>query len=121
MGQIKDGVAQKHHEFFMLSVESTRQGLVSRFHDNTVSYPLPELGLRGPEFSPVTADHERGLSLLLFFLVFLFLDGHILPNTRVALHGISYRHRAKTPGVKEATHSTPKGSLMCKAASGFQE
>lgn len=121
MGEIKYRVAEKYHQFFMLPMKSPGQRLVSCFDHDAIPYPLPELGLRGPELSPITAHHESGLALLLFLLVFFFLDAHILLNTRVALHGISYRHRARRRGVKEATHSTPKGSLMCKAASGFQE
>lgn len=81
----------------MLSVKSSGQWLVSCFYHDAIPHPLPELGLRGPELSPVAADNEGRLALLLFLLVFVFFDDHILLNTRVALHGISYRHRAKTP------------------------
>ena len=119
MREIKYRVTQKDQQLLVLPVKRTCKWLVAGFYHDAIPDPLPELGLRRPELSPVTTDHQRGLALLLFLLVLVFPGVHILPNTRVTLHGISCRRR-KQVDVQEATHSTPKGSLMCKAASGFQ-
>ena len=120
MGQIEHSVAQHDHQFFMFAQERARQWLTLSLHDDAVSDPLPELRLRSPEFTTVTTDYERGFALLLFLLVFVFFDCHLVLNTLVPLRGNSNRNRT-TLGSNEATHSTPKGSLICKAASGFQK
>lgn len=76
----------------MLAVESTSQRLVARLNNDAIPDPLPELRLSSPKLSPVATDDQRGLPLLLLFLVLILLDGrHILPNTRITLHGISFR------------------------------
>lgn len=76
VGEIKHRVTEHDHKFFMLSQESSGKWIVVQFHDHTVSSPLPELRLSGPELFTIPADYECGALLLSlqFVLLFLFLD-----------------------------------------------
>ena len=71
MGQVKDGITQKNHQFFMISLECSGKRAVVGFHYHAVTHPLPELRLGGPKFFTVAANNQRGLflSLLLFVLI----------------------------------------------------
>ena len=117
--KVQNCIAQQNHQFLVLAVEGASQRLVSSLNNDAISDPLPKLSLGCPKLSPVTTDDQRGFALLLLFLVFYFFDCHIVSNTLVPLRGNSNRRRTRFDR-NEATHSTPKGSLMCKAASGFQ-
>lgn len=92
--QVQYCVAQKNHQLFVFSMESSGEWLVSRLFHHAFPHPLPKLCLCGPELLPVTTDHERRLSLLLFLLVFVFLDRHVSLNTQIPLHGNSLRRRS---------------------------
>jgi hypothetical protein len=67
MGQVQNGVAQKHHQLFMFTIERACQRVVLRFCDNSFPRPLPKLGLRRPEFLAVATDDESRLPLFLLF------------------------------------------------------
>jgi len=67
MGQVQHGVAQKHHQLFMFTIERACQRIVLRFCDNSFSRPLPKLRLRRPEFLAVATDDESRLPLFLLF------------------------------------------------------
>jgi len=83
VSQIQDGVAQQHHQLFVLTRKGASQRLITGAHHYPVPYPLPELSLCGPELSPVLADDESRLLLLfLFFLGLLathFCQTHFCP------------------------------------------
>ncbi|MCU1265070.1 MAG: hypothetical protein JWM21_1388 [Acidobacteria bacterium] len=68
----------------MLAVKSAGQRLIACLYDNAVPDPLPELGLRGPELAPVTADDERRLPFLFLLLVLVLFDVflHVLSIVR---------------------------------------
>ena len=54
----------------MLACKHARKRRIASLHDHRVSYPLPELSLRGPELFAIPADHQRrSLPLLLHFLL----------------------------------------------------
>jgi hypothetical protein len=58
--QIQHCVTYHDQEFFVFFQKHPGQRLILRFDDHAVSYPLPELGLGGPELLLVTANHKRG-------------------------------------------------------------
>ena len=68
MSQVEDGVAEHYHHFLILSSKSTRKRLVLGLENPSLSDPLPELCLRGPELLLIPADHKCSL-LFLFFLI----------------------------------------------------
>jgi hypothetical protein len=68
MGQIQHRIAKHHQQLVMLANKSASEGLILDFSDSAFPDPLPELRLRGPKLFPITTDHQRSLSLLLFSL-----------------------------------------------------
>lgn len=121
MSQIQYRVTQQDHQFFVFSGEGSGERLIARPDHHAIPHPLPKLRLRGPELSAVLANYQRR-----FFLLFLFVLGlltaHVRAHTPLPLRGLnSFSKPSRENGVEEATHSTPRGSLICKAASGFQK
>ena len=80
MGQIQNGITYQDHEFLVFTEESAGEWAVRGLNDHTVTYPLPELLLRGPEFLPITANDN--CSFLLLGLLFLILFSHAVKTTR---------------------------------------
>ena len=76
MGQVKDGITQKNHQFFMISLECSGQRAVMGLHYHAVSHPLPKLRLGGPKLFTVAANNQRGL--FLFLLLFVFACTHFV-------------------------------------------
>lgn len=66
--KIQDRMVKQHHVFFILSNENARWWMIISLVDHSVSYPLPELRLCGPEFFTVATNNPRGSFLLLFLL-----------------------------------------------------
>jgi hypothetical protein len=64
----------------MFPNEDTSQRLILYFDDHSLSYPLPELGLRGPKAFSITANYLCRFAFLLFCILFdchdleLYLD-----------------------------------------------
>jgi hypothetical protein len=69
IGKIQDSMAKQDHIFLILSSENTRCRVIIGLSDYSVSYPLPELGLCGPEFFAVPANNARCILLLLLLLL----------------------------------------------------
>ena len=69
IGKIQNSMVKQNHVFLILSNESTRCWMIISLVDYSVSYPLPELGLCGPEFFTVATDNPRR-SLLFLLLIF---------------------------------------------------
>jgi hypothetical protein len=67
---------------------------------------------------PVPADNQSRL-LLLFLFFFCLLAAHFSKHTSALAWTDSFNKKFNYE-LKEATHSTPRGSLMCKAASNCQ-
>ena len=80
MGQVEDGVTQKNHQFFMISLEGSGKRAVLGLHYHAVAYPLPELRLGGPKLFTVAANNQRGL--FLFLLLLVFARTHVLHLSR---------------------------------------
>ena len=68
-GKIQDSMVKQDHVFLVLSNKITGCWMMFGLGHYSVSYPLPELGLCGPEFFTVAANNARR-SLLLFLLLF---------------------------------------------------
>src|SRR6266446_4170772 len=104
----------------MLTREVAGERSIASSHHHAIPHPLPKLCLRGPELSAVLANYQG-----CFFLLFLFVLGLLTAHNRTHLcHCVDLiltASRQDRSGAEEATHSTPRGSLMCKAASGFQK
>ena len=84
MCQIQYGITQEHQQLFVLASEQSGQRLLACFDHDSFSYPLPKLGLGGPELFPITADYER--RLLFAFLLFVCVNEcWIHLNTTLAL------------------------------------
>ena len=71
MRQIQNRVTQQHHQLLMLAFEKPGQRLFTRLNHNTITHPLPKLGLCCPKLSPVFAYHKRRLLLSLFLCAHL--------------------------------------------------
>ncbi len=69
IGKIQNSMVKQDHVFFILSNQNTRCWMIVSLVDDSVSYPLPELGLGGPEFFAVATNDPR-CSLLFLLLNF---------------------------------------------------
>jgi len=76
MGQIEHGVANQHHQLFVLTHIGARQRFVLSLDDHAFPDPLPELLLRGPKLFAIAANNQRRFLLFRLRLLFLFLFGH---------------------------------------------
>ncbi len=66
----------------MLTLKGAGQGVVVCLGHDALSYPLPELSLRGPELLPIPADYQRCFLLLFLFLVLVCAHFFLVPMTR---------------------------------------
>ena len=75
VSKIQHGITQYNHQLLVLSSELASQRTISRLCHYTLSDPLPELGLRGPELLAIAADHKRSLLLFLFLNLLFGVHG----------------------------------------------
>ena len=74
-GQVKHGVTEQDRQLLMLAKKSTGERMVRGLDYDSLSNPLPELGLRGPKLFVVAANHKRRF---LAHPLFIFLHPYTL-------------------------------------------
>ena len=67
--EVEDGVTDDDVVLFVLADELASERRIAELYDDTLAYPLPELGLRRPVFFAVVTHYQRVL-LFLFSLKF---------------------------------------------------
>lgn len=80
VSQIQNSITYQYHEFFVFAKESASERAVRRLNNYTLTYPLPELLLRRPEFFPIAADYDCCFLFLGLLLRSLF--NHTVKTTR---------------------------------------
>ena len=111
MREVQHRITNKNHQLLVLAGEGAAQRLIPGLDDNAFTDPLPKLSLGGPELLPVATDDARSLALSLFLLVAIFPGAHSLVNTRVPLHGNSFRCGGKS-SVGKKPHTVPRREAL---------